>query len=103
LAWSALVIALAFGLRLRPGWGIGIWLLGRFALEYGYFAVQEVVFDGRTFGKRVFGLRVVARDGAAAGNAALLVRNIVRLIDLLVRVLLMALRPLSRRLCEPVF
>lgn len=98
LAWSALVIALARGLGLRVGWGLGIWLLGGFALEYGYFAVQEVVFDGRTAGKRVFGLRVVARDGAAAGTAALLVRNIVRLIDLFVGVLLMALDPLSRRL-----
>lgn len=98
LAWSALVIALASGLGLRPGWGVGIWLLGGFALEYGYFAVQEVVFDGRTLGKRVFGLRVVARDGAAAGTAALLVRNVVRLVDILVGVLLMALDPLSRRL-----
>ena len=98
LAWSAVVIAFARGLGLRAGWGLGIWLLGGFALEYGYFAVQEIVSDGRTVGKRVFGLRVVARDGAAAGNGALLVRNLVRSVDLLVGVLLMALDPLSRRL-----
>ena len=98
LAWSVAVLALARGLQLRAGWGIAAWLLGGFALEYGYFAAQEVAFDGRTAGKRVFGLRVVARDGAAAGTGALLVRNIVRTIDLVVGVLLMALDPLSRRL-----
>ena len=98
LLWSGGMIGLAKGLGLRPGWGIGFWLLGCFALDYGYFAVQEIAFDGRTAGKRVFGLRVVARDGAAAGNGALLVRNLVRSIDVLFGVLLMALDPLSRRL-----
>jgi len=98
VVWSVLVIALARGLGLRPGWGVAAWLLGLFVFDYGYFALQEMFFDGRTVGKRVFGLRVVARDGAAAGNGALLVRNLVRLIDLMVGVLLMALDPLSRRL-----
>ncbi|HEV8239822.1 MAG TPA: RDD family protein [Thermoanaerobaculia bacterium] len=98
LAWSAGVLGLDMSLGLRPGWGIAVWLLGMFALEYGYFAAQEAAFDGRTVGKRVFGLRVVARDGAAAGTGALLVRNIVRSLDLLVGVLLMAIDPLSRRL-----
>jgi uncharacterized RDD family membrane protein YckC len=96
--WSALALGLSRALALRPGWGVAVWLLGLFVFDYGYFAVQEMVFDGRTAGKRLFGLRVVARDGAAAGNGALLVRNLVRLIDLLVGVLLMALDPLSRRL-----
>ena len=98
IVWSLSMVALGRGLGLRPGWAIGIWLLGAFALDYGYFAVQEIVFDGRTAGKRVFSLRVVARDGAAAGNGALLVRNLVRSLDVVFGVLLMALDPLSRRL-----
>jgi len=98
IVWTVAVFFLATGLGLRPGWGVAAWLIGAFAIDYGYFAVQEIVFDGRTVGKRVFGLRVVARDGAAAGNGALLVRNLVRTIDVLVGVLLMALDPLSRRL-----
>ena len=98
LLWSGGVIALGAGLELRPGWGVAIWLLGVFGLEYAYFVFQEIAFDGRTAGKRLFGLRVVARDGAAASNGALLVRNLVRAIDVLVGVLLMALDPLSRRL-----
>lgn len=98
IVWSGLIITLSTGLRLRPGWGLAAWLVGLFVFDYGYFALQEMLFDGRTAGKRLFGLRVVARDGAAASNGALLVRNLVRVIDLLVGVLLMALDPLSRRL-----
>lgn len=98
LVWSFGILFSSDGLGLRPGWGIAIWLIGLFALDYGYFAVQEIVFDGRTLGKRIFGLRVVARDGAAAGNGALLVRNIVRSLDVVFGVVLMALDPLSRRL-----
>jgi uncharacterized RDD family membrane protein YckC len=98
IGWTFGVVILAAALKLRPGWGIAVMLIGSFGLEYGYFALQEVFFDGRTVGKRVFGLRVVARDGAAAGNGALLVRNLVRLLDILFGVPLMALDPLSRRL-----
>ncbi len=98
VGWSFGILALAEGLRLRSGWGIGVWVLGAFALDYGYFALQEILFDGRTLGKRLFGLQVVARDGAAAGNGALLIRNLVRTLDLLFGVLLMAIDPLSRRL-----
>jgi hypothetical protein len=72
-------------------------LVGLFLLDYGYFALQEVGLSGQTLGKRLFRLRVVARDGATAGAGALLVRNLVRLLDLLVGVLVMALDPLARR------
>ena len=98
LGWSGGMLALSSGLGLKTGWALGGWLLGLFALEYGYFALQEILLDGQTLGKRLFGLRVVARDGAAAGSGALLVRNLVRPIDVLFGVPLMAVDPLSRRL-----
>ncbi len=77
---------------------LGIFLLGLFVIEYGYFAGVEVARQGQTFGKWAVGLRVVAREGGRAGNAALLIRNAVRTIDLVVGVPLMATDPLARRL-----
>jgi uncharacterized RDD family membrane protein YckC len=83
---------------LGPGWWFALVILGLFVIEYGYFAGLEVALGGRTFGKRALGLRVVTREGGRPGPAALLLRNTVRLGDLLVGVPLMALDPLARRL-----
>jgi uncharacterized RDD family membrane protein YckC len=98
IAWVFGAIALTGSLGLRTGWGVAAMLLGLFALDYGYFALQEVLLSGQTLGKRLLRLRVVARDGAAAGAGALLVRNLVRLLDVLIGVLLMAIDPRARRL-----
>jgi uncharacterized RDD family membrane protein YckC len=98
VAWVVGAVALGASLGLRAGWAMAGVLLGIFALDYGYFALQEVLLSGQTLGKRLLRLRVVSRDGSAAGSGALLVRNLVRLLDVLVGVLLMAIDPLARRL-----
>ena len=46
-----------------------------------YHPVLEVALKGRTPGKRVAGIRVVTTEGQTPGVAALLTRNIFRLID----------------------
>ncbi len=46
-----------------------------------YHPILEVAMHGRTPGKRMAGVRVVSRDGGAPSTAALLIRNIFRLID----------------------
>jgi uncharacterized RDD family membrane protein YckC len=71
---------------------------GVFLLQWGYFAIQEIVTGGRTLGKRVLGLRVVTAEGGTPGPGSLLIRNLVRFIDLVFGVPLMAIDPLSRRL-----
>jgi hypothetical protein len=53
---------------------------------------------GRTLGKRALQLRVVTAEGGTPGAGALLIRNLVRTIDLVAGVPLMAIDPLSRRL-----
>jgi uncharacterized RDD family membrane protein YckC len=96
LLWLLLWIAIAgWGAR---GWGIAVAVAGVFLLEWGYFAGMEIATGGRTLGKMALGLRVVAAEGAAAGAGALLVRNLVRDVDYLVGVPLMAWDPLARRL-----
>jgi uncharacterized RDD family membrane protein YckC len=98
LAWAAGFFGLAAFLDLRGGWTIGILLLGMFLLEYGYFALQEVLWRGQTIGKRWIGTRVVDRDGGEASTAQLVVRNLLRLVDVIIGPLLIALDPLARRI-----
>jgi uncharacterized RDD family membrane protein YckC len=61
----------------------GIAVLLTFALAWSYFILFEWLGNGQTLGKRIFGLRVIADDGAPAGFTAVLVRNLVRVVDFL--------------------
>jgi uncharacterized RDD family membrane protein YckC len=97
IVWGAACVAL--GVMARKGWwAVALFLVGFFVIEYGYFAGVEIAREGQTFGKWALGLRVVTRDGARPGHAALLLRNLVRVVDMVVGVPLMATDPLARRL-----
>jgi len=95
--WGAGCLALAI-LASLGWWALAAFFLGFFVIEYGYFAGVEIAREGQTFGKWALGLRVVTRDGARPGTAALLLRNAVRSVDLIVGVPLMATDTLARRL-----
>jgi len=59
-----------------------IWLLGFFVLRNGWFILFELSGRGATPGKRLLGLRVVARDGARLTGGAVVVRNAMRELEL---------------------
>src|SRR5258705_7440617 len=61
----------------------GIALLLTFAVAWSYYILLEWLGNGQTLGKRMFGLRVIADDGAPAGFIAVLVRNLVCVVDFL--------------------
>jgi uncharacterized RDD family membrane protein YckC len=92
-----LLIAIAIA-RLTPAWAPVLAIAGIFFLDWGYFAGFEIATGGRTIGKMALGLRVVTREGGSPGPGALLMRNLVRSLDLIFGVPLMAVDPLSRRL-----
>jgi uncharacterized RDD family membrane protein YckC len=93
------VILSAFVLRfLSPSWVPVFLIVGIFLLDWGYFAGSEIATGGRTVGKMALQLRVVTAEGGSPGPAALLIRNLVRTLDLVFGVPLMAVDPLSRRL-----
>ncbi|MBV8444599.1 MAG: RDD family protein [Candidatus Dormibacteraeota bacterium] len=75
---------------------VGIALLVYFA----YFAISELISGGRTLGKAAMGLRVLRVDGSTADVGAILVRNLVRIVDLIggIGLVVMFFHPLSRRL-----
>jgi uncharacterized RDD family membrane protein YckC len=58
-----------------------LWLIGAFILRNGWFSLFEMGSRGATPGKRLLGLRVVARDGARLTGAAVIARNAMREIE----------------------
>ena len=46
-----------------------------------YHPVLEIVMQGRTPGKRIAGVRIVSLDGRVPGAGALLIRNLLRVLD----------------------
>ena len=58
-----------------------LWLIGSFVLRNGWFSLFEMGSRGATPGKRLMGLRVVARDGARLTGAAVVARNAMREIE----------------------
>jgi uncharacterized RDD family membrane protein YckC len=51
------------------------------AIYFLYHLVLEVAMQGRTPGKRIAGVHIVARDGSPPRVSALLIRNVFRLVD----------------------
>jgi uncharacterized RDD family membrane protein YckC len=63
--------------------GVVIFSLVVFLIVWGYFPLFEWLWRGRTPGKRAQRLRVVRTDGQPAGGDAILVRNLIRIVDVL--------------------
>ena len=80
LILGTIVIALAFAAAKSEILGI-LWLVGFFCLRNFWFTLFEMGGRGATPGKRLIGLRVVARDGARLTGGAVLARNAMREIE----------------------
>lgn len=79
-----ILMTIAIGLMVsasRQEWLVILWLLGFFVLRNGWFSVFEMGGRGATPGKRLMGLRVVARDGARLTGGAVISRNAMREIE----------------------
>jgi uncharacterized RDD family membrane protein YckC len=61
----------------------GLSLLSFVVIFIGYFIVCEMLWSGRSIGKRAAGIRVISATGAAEGFWSVLLRNIARLVDFL--------------------
>jgi uncharacterized RDD family membrane protein YckC len=56
-------------------------ILGIFALFFGYFIAFETLWNGRTPGKRMVGIRVVRDGGFPVDFTSALIRNVVRIVE----------------------
>ncbi len=68
------------------------WLLGFFLLRNGYFVLFEAGRRAASPGKRLLGLRVVARDGAALTVDRVVARNLMREIEVFLPLTILAMR-----------
>ena len=78
---AATVALWGFGQATRAQIATILWLIGAFVLRNGWFALFEMSGRGATPGKRLMGVRVVARDGARLTAGAVLARNAMREIE----------------------
>lgn len=86
---------------------LAVAVLGLFLLVWGYHVAFESLWNGQTPGKRLVGIRVIADDGAPVGAFAVVVRNLVRIIDFLpfpyaLGVLVMLITPKGQRIGDLV-
>jgi uncharacterized RDD family membrane protein YckC len=79
------------------------WLLGTFVLRNGWFILFELSGRGATPGKRLMGLRVVARDGARLTGGAVIVRNAMREIELFLPLTFLAIDATQSRVDSLIY
>lgn len=111
LLLAGLLLLMAIGglfLSLLSGWSAALFTLAAFVVGWGYFALFEGLWGGRTPGKRSTGIRVILDTGHPITLQAALVRNLVRIVDFqpgvsgLVGLLFVALHPKGKRLGDIV-
>lgn len=77
----AVYIALIFILPKFGNFGLALYLISLFAMEWLYPVVFELAWNGSTPGKRWLGLRVVMDNGTPITGSASLLRNLLRVVD----------------------
>ncbi len=70
-----------------------VFILALFLARYGYFLTMELGPRGATFGKRLTGLRVAARDGGRLTTEAVIARNLLRDIELFMPLIFLLVAP----------
>ncbi len=76
------VAAFAGGEGLAEGLGLSAMIVAVFVLAWGYFMGFEALWDGRTPGKRLLGLRVLHAAGHPLTPRGAVIRNLIRPVDL---------------------
>lgn len=83
---AAFMIALMFMneiIRLDSDVVLALGLLLWFALEWFYGGVLETYWNGQTIGKKIVGLRVLSVDGQPINGLQAMMRNLLRLADMM--------------------
>ena len=60
-----------------------VWIIVEFVFQWGYFVICELLMQGRSPGKAALGLRVVRDGGLPISLRESMVRNLMRVVDML--------------------
>lgn len=80
---AAVMAALFLLFSLFENFGAGLSAIALFLVTWWYMVLFEVLNQGRTPGKQIMGLRVIHDDGTPIGWTASLIRNLLRVVDML--------------------
>ena len=80
---GAILLGAFFILAILGQFGMGLGTILYFLINWWYPVLFEVLYQGRTPGKKAMGLRVIHDDGTPVGWAASLTRNLLRAVDML--------------------
>ncbi len=85
--WIGVFILLAIAGGLGGGafssLGFSLWLLLWFVMEWFYGGLLETFWNGQTVGKRLLGMRVLRIDGQPINGLQAVMRNVLRLVDMM--------------------
>ncbi len=87
LGMVLIVLVAVFGLASSSSAVVALCLAALFVLRQGYFLISELRHSGTTPGKRMQGLRVIARDGGPLTGEMIVARNLVRDVEFFLPVL----------------
>ncbi|MBC9251856.1 hypothetical protein A9179_16420 [Pseudomonas alcaligenes] len=80
---GAILLLAALVMALLGQFGVGLATILFFLINWWYPVLFEVLYQGRTPGKKFMGLRVVHDDGTPVGWGSSLTRNLLRFVDCL--------------------
>src|SRR5437870_2908621 len=69
--------------RIAPDFGNALMIVAYFVLSIGYGVALEWGWRGQTIGKRLLGLRVMDEEGLRLQFSQILIRNLLRFVDML--------------------
>ena len=75
------LMVLIFTAEVLRVWALVIGMLGFFLLRIFYFPITELTGRGATLGKRILGLKVIDRHGGPLKPEAIVVRNLMREVE----------------------
>lgn len=82
LIFAISMVVICAGLAGLGGYAVGFWLITIFFIYWFYPIACEMIYEGRSIGQKVIGLRVIKENGCPIDFWSSVIRNLLRVVDL---------------------